>query len=313
MAMSVVLVTAGVMFLGATPGGAQEPTVPVTLTVEGEPGTYEGFVARGVNDPNPLGFTVNAGQSWSGELPLGVFVRLGIVVDDASPPTWRVADFSCVGDQRRLQRATSTGEFFMGGVLPAVNDISSVHCTASIVDGAIPFNIFPTVTCLAGNGRLDVNIYNGLSSATEYRLEVGALSPRVRSVESGDWWRSPVTGRPDGPISVRVFRNGALSLDTTLVVACDGPAPAVTVPEIQLINSCRGGAGFVAWQFANPTNASRSYVIEFEGVPNRSTSAAPLGATVRGVSGRPDGRYDYTIKANGVVVREDSVRVTCNL
>lgn len=172
-------------------------------------------------------------------------------------------------------------------------------------------SVRPTVTCLAGNGRIDLNIVNGDSVAHTYTITVGALSPRTNTVAALDWWRSPVTGRPDGPISATVEEDGVVIFNEQLEVLCDA-APAVSTPEIDLISVCRGGLGFVAWQFANPTASSRVYLIEFEGVANRSTTAAAHGASVRGVSGRPDGTYDYTVRADGAVASQGTVMVTCN-
>lgn len=170
----------------------------------------------------------------------------------------------------------------------------------------------PTVTCLGGNGRIDMNVLNGDTVAHLYRVEIGTLSPRSRTVAAADWWRSPVTGRADGPIDVRVLRDNQVIFDSQLVVDCDDASPTVSAPEVEVLNACRGGNGFVAWQFANPTDAQRGYVIEFDGVPNRSTSAAAFGASVRAVSGRADGTYGYSIRASGAVVDQGSVVVQCD-
>lgn len=167
---------------------------------------------------------------------------------------------------------------------------------------------FPTVTCLAGNGRIDMNILSTITA--EFTVTIGNLNPRVREVQAGDWWRSPVTGRQDGPIAVAVVMDGVLVFDKDLTVACD-EAPAVSAPEVQPIVACRAGLGFVAWQFANPSEAARAYIIEFDGVPNRSTTAQAYGASIRGVSGRSDGNYSYSITAGGDLVSEGTVMVDC--
>lgn len=177
--------------------------------------------------------------------------------------------------------------------------------------GVMPEPILvPTVTCLAGNGRVDFNILNTTTAPAKFSVTIGALSPRVQTIAAGDWWRSPVTGRPDGRLQVTALMDGETIFDDMLTVACDDE-PAVYSPEVQLINACRAGAGFVAWQFANPTSNTRGYVIEFDGVPNRSTSAAAFGATVRAVSGRPDGTYNYMIRVGSTMVAEGAVTVSC--
>lgn len=171
--------------------------------------------------------------------------------------------------------------------------------------------VIPAVTCLGGNGRIDVNIVNGPEAAT-YSVRVGTLSPRVRRVAADDWWRNPITGRPDGSVSVEVKRNGETFWDGRVLVVCDGALRVTTGSEITLLQACRGGNGFVAWQFANPTARPRSYVIQFEGVPGRSSTAAAYGASVRGVSGRPDGIYEASIHVGGVEVWSEPVTVACD-
>jgi len=111
------------------------------------------------------------------------------------------------------------------------------------------------VTCLAGNGRVDINIVNSGVDAASYRVEFEGLSPRVTTVESGDWRRMPV-------------------LDTVVAVACDTDPPQIEDAEVQVINACRFGNGYILFQFANATAQSRGWVIEFDGVPNRSTSGS---------------------------------------
>lgn len=168
--------------------------------------------------------------------------------------------------------------------------------------------VYPTATCLGGNGRLDINVVNPGADAT-YRLEVGGLTPREHEVGARDWWRTPITGRPDGSIDARLWRDGALIFDELLTVACD-VEPSVSGVEAQHMVACRG-LGFVVWQFANPTDASRSYVIDFDGVPDRSTTAPAHGAAVRGVSGRPNGDYGYQVVADGMVIDQGIATVAC--
>lgn len=189
---------------------------------------------------------------------------------------------------------------------------SQLNCTYTLVGAVNPAEMFPTVTCLAGNGRIDYNIVNTDTVPHTYRVQIGDLSPRQHTVAPGDWWRSPVTGRPDGFIRVHVTQDGFTIANRNLRVDCDDDTPTVTDPEVQILNLCRGGNGFVAWQFSNPTDGDRSYIISFDGVPNRSTAAAPYGASVRAVSGRPDGTYDYSIRVGGVVVDSGSVTVACD-
>lgn len=300
---------------GQVPAGAEatctfqlldSPTVPISLTIVGPQVAYNGSLRIGGDLASETVFSLSAGETWTGAAPLGPSVQLGVV----GPGSLLPDSFTCEGDASALFFTRYFDAGVMEGFLNPNTGIESVQCTATF-PGAVPAGIYPTVTCLAGNGRIDVNVVNSDSAAHTYRLEVGDLPARARSVAGNDWWRSPITGRPDGPISTRLLRDGVVILDTVLTVACDAQ-PAVSTPEVQVINVCRGGKGFVAWQFANPTDATRGYVIAFDGVPNRSTTAAAFGATVRGTSGRPNGVHGYSIRTNGVTTHSGSVTVACS-
>ena len=167
------------------------------------------------------------------------------------------------------------------------------------------------MTCLARNGRVDTNIINVGNAAATYRLAFEGLSPRESVVASRDWWRSPITGRPDGDYTVTVLRNGAVVSSELLTVACDVEPPQVSGSEIQIVNACRGGNGYALFQFANPTAEPRGWVIEFDGVPNRSTGAQPHGAAVRAVTGRPNGEHAYAIRVGFDHIAAGTITVDC--
>lgn len=167
------------------------------------------------------------------------------------------------------------------------------------------------ISCLAGNGRVDTNIVNTGTGAATYRIEFQGLSPRQFLVGEGDWWRMPITGRPDGDFDVTVRRDGQTVSATTVTVSCDGAVPDVTDAEVQIVNACRADRGYLLFQFVNETAADASYVIQFENVPNRSTSASPYGQSVRAVTGRPDGIFDYIVRRDGVPAATGTVTVDC--
>ena len=95
-------------------------------------------------------------------------------------------------------------------------------------------------------------------------------------------------------------------------VSCDSIPPELDEPEVQLISSCRAGNGYLLFQFVNESDARKGYVIEFEGVPNRSTSADAFGAAVRAVTGRPDRDYDVLIRSGSTIILEGTVTVDCD-
>jgi len=137
-----------------------------------------------------------------------------------------------------------------------------------------------TTSCLGEDGRVDTMVVNRTDSAAEYRLEFQGLSARANTVAAGDWWRMPVTGRADRDYTVTVKRDG-------------------------------DDRGFVLFQMLNNTSAPRSYVIEFAGVPNRSTTAAAFGQAIRATTGRPDGTYNVLVRSGATVVHQGTVTVAC--
>lgn len=166
-------------------------------------------------------------------------------------------------------------------------------------------------SCLAQNGRVDTNIVNTGASSARYRVEFEGLSARESTVATGDWWRLPITGRPDDNFDVTVRRDGVVVSQTTVAISCDRASPALSAPEIQVVNACRAGLGYLIFQFVNNTSQPRPYVVAFEGVGNRSTTAAPFGQSVRAVTGRRDGTYLATITSQGVIVASFAVVVDC--
>jgi len=171
--------------------------------------------------------------------------------------------------------------------------------------------IHTTVTCLAGNGRVDVNIVNRDAEPVAVGLELGSLSRRVRTLSAGTWWRMPYTGRPDGPLDLTITADDAVVYVEGLVVSCDEDVPVIDEPELQTVAGCRNGLGYVLFQFANATDVAKGYVIEFEGVPNRSTGAAAFGQAIRAVTGRFDGVYDYRVTSADGTSTAGSVAVRC--
>ena len=112
--------------------------------------------------------------------------------------------------------------------------------------------------------------------------------------------------------STKSFCSGVVVSDRVVVVDCDDASPSTSGDEIQVVNACRDGNGYVLFQFANNTDRQRGYVIEFAGVPNRSTSAPPKGGTVRAVTGRQDGSYQVLIRDGGVPLASFVVTVGCD-
>lgn len=167
-------------------------------------------------------------------------------------------------------------------------------------------------SCLAGNGRVDITFVNLSDEASTFRLEFEGLSARQQVVEPGDWGRLPVTGRADGAYTVVVKMDGAAVATESVDVDCDDDTPSVTGAGVTIVNSCRFGNGYIMFQFVNEQPDDRRYVIEFDGVRNRSTTARAFGAAVRAVTGRPDGSYDVRIREGGTYTSTHTVEVDCD-
>jgi len=175
-----------------------------------------------------------------------------------------------------------------------------------------PQEVTIAVSCLAGNGRVDVNIINVGDTAAAYRIEFTGLSARQLTVPAGDWWRMPITGRPDGTFPMQILRDGVPVSNTAVTIGCDVEEPLLTLPEVQVINACRGANGYILFQFINDSSADKPYLIRFGAIPNRSTTAVANGQSVRAVTGRPDGAYSYQIVSGAAVVETGAVVVDCD-
>lgn len=175
-----------------------------------------------------------------------------------------------------------------------------------------------TLSCLAGLGRLDTHIVNPGSEPAQYTVRYEGLSPRTHTVGPDDFWRLPITGRQPGDATVTVERNGEVVSTRTVTIDCDAE-PTITTDEVEFIIACRGESrhrGYVLIELANATDESMPYVIEWENIRNRSTTAAPWAQSVKAVSGRPSGvhavRITSTIDGQPTrVVFDGSVEVDC--
>lgn len=102
-----------------------------------------------------------------------------------------------------------------------------------------------TQSCLGGNGRLDVDLFNTARTEATFVVSVSPLAERRRLLGAGESTRVSYTGRPDGPISVSVTRNGVRIFDEQVTVACD----VVCGEGYSLVNGeCQTPRGCVAPQ-----------------------------------------------------------------
>lgn len=194
----------------------------------------------------------------------------------------------------------------------AGTEIDNALSTPEDTDPVEPLEVSLHTSCLAGNGRLDANLLNTDTATSLYELQFEGLSPRQRQVAFEDWGRIRITGRRAGFYSVNVLKDGEPIASETVSFNCDAPEPSVSEPEVTVTSACRSDRGQVFFQMVSPSSSTKGYVIEFEGVSNRSTSAAAYGQARRGTTGRPNGEYDYLVRSGSTVVDEGVVVVDCS-
>ena len=91
-------------------------------------------------------------------------------------------------------------------------------------------------------------------------------------------------------------------------IQCETGLESVSEPALQIVNACRSGLGYIMFLFTNPTADAQSVTLEFDGVPNRSTTIAPFGQSVKFVTGRPDNTYSGHVVGG----EQFSVDVACD-
>lgn len=147
----------------------------------------------------------------------------------SAPHTYAVA----VGNLAPRNRVLAAGESITvsvtgrpDGDLPVVvtRDGTQIYSTPETINcdgGTTPGEpVKVTVGCLAGNGRIDVNLGNTTTSSATFRVDVGDLDPRYRTLAANATDRVTVTGRPDGPIDVVVYRGNTEIYSQAQTVAC---------------------------------------------------------------------------------------------
>lgn len=133
------------------------------------------------------------------------------------------------------------------------------------------------VSCLAGRGRLDIGLANHGDSDASYAVSVGALAPRLSNVAGRAVGSVTVTGRPEGPLDVRVTRNGELHLAKTVTVDCQADGDA------EISGRCTGSSltdQLLDAELANMGSDAAVYLVMVDGLATRGALVAP-GSTAR--------------------------------
>lgn len=182
------------------------------------------------------------------------------------------------------------------------------------------------VSCLGGNGRIDVFLTrpDGMGTAMavyDVRVQDNNTFDTTRSLELGVGDESTgsgtltVTGRPDGNYTLDITRTVAgvavpipLAMPA-VTVACDDPP---TVPAAVRI-TCLAGRGRIDVDVANTEPDAASFEIVVDS-GNLTPRTIPVGGYRRArmtFTGRPDGPTPISVERDGVSVLSTSVNVDC--
>lgn len=77
------------------------------------------------------------------------------------------------------------------------------------------------LSCLQSNGVVKVTAQNAPGDPATFVATIGALAPRTREIDGASQHTFVVTGRPEGPLTIRVDRNDVRIRTSTLFVNCD--------------------------------------------------------------------------------------------
>jgi len=155
-------------------------------------------------------------------------VDINLVNDDTVTHTYTVTFGSLTPRSRTLQprasaRVTTTGR--PDGPLLVTVDRDGVQVFSETVDIDCDLDQVSyarsTVGCLFRNGRVDIYLTNDASGTSTYVVNFGELAPRERTLGPNGATRVTTTGRPDGPLSVIVRRDGVRVLQQTIFINCD--------------------------------------------------------------------------------------------
>lgn len=179
------------------------------------------------------------------------------------------------------------------------NETLTVDCDPDV-------EIATSATCLAGNGRINVALTNVLNGPVNYQVTVGQVGPRTKILAPQESGLISVTGRPDGPITITVVRNGSQLSTETLTVDCD--------PDIEAATSatCLGGNGRINVDVTNVTNATADYEVTVGTLAPRDRTLQPQQSARVSVTGRADGSWPVQVTRDGSVVFTDTVVIDCD-
>lgn len=187
----------------------------------------------------------------------------------------------------------------------------AVSITAIRIDGSLTRNLTANVatSCLADDGRFDVQISNVSGITREAFVSITGLPERSVSIAPGATESLTVTGRRDGDYRVLVSADGIAVLTHLDQVRCD---PALPGPEGSVLSDCLAGNGRIRVSLQNSESTIGDFVVQFGPMAPRFRTLAPFVTDVVVITGRPDGDYPLTVTRNGAVVLSTMVQVDCD-
>lgn len=145
-----------------------------------------------------------------------------------------------------------------------------------------------------------------------------AARPRVKALAwfnsnkvGGCEWELTAGADPDPGILAysALVNDPAYEADVASLID-DWPKPLGV--EVMHTVSCLVGNGRINTNIVNPTEASATYRLEFEGLTARQSVVPPKGRWRMPVTGRPDGDYDVTVIRDGELLSTRTLTVACD-
>lgn len=251
--------------------------------------------------------------SFDPQTEVGFQVGLDVAVYSSTQPNPTFGDLTenaCLQSRDGVQTPVTPGQTYWLQVRP-----EGAGQTAISID-ATDISLTVTASCLAGRGRIDVDVANASAFDLEGRVGIrGSTAYFQRDVvaSAGEDGRVSVTGRSDGRYTVTVRLGTEVVRDSTATVACADITDPVAVDPVVLNQSCLAGNGRIDIDLNS--QAAGLYRLELSG---------PVSTIIRNltiqrdgtftVTGRPDGSHRATVvrASDAVLIFDETFVIGCD-
>jgi len=166
------------------------------------------------------------------------------------------------------------------------------------------------LSCVAGNGRVDVRVADLRSDLTAgnvtYDVTVGTVGPRSRTLGPLGTAVVAVTGRPDGPLEIVVSSQGTILYSETVEIDCDP-----NDQEVLVVVDCFGPHGRVQATLTNPTSTSVTYAVTVGRLATRLQTVPAGGTGFFVFTGRRNGPLGVTITRDASLLVSTGYIIDC--